>query len=152
MKKLQLRFNLSAGAIAAAIGLYANSVVEKCGIDDPIAASSVHWFGGIWGQLSVGLFAQNPVPLENTHGYSGLLMGGGFHLLAIQLFSSVVLSLWGLLATYPYLFLLNKIIPLRMSEQDEILGADCSQHDLHEQEAINDSKETLDWIVQSMNK
>lgn len=45
------------------------------GIDDPIGACSVHLIGGIWGQISVGLFAQNPLPLTNTSGRSGLFMG-----------------------------------------------------------------------------
>jgi ammonia channel protein AmtB len=45
------------------------------GIDDPIGACSVHLIGGIWGQISVGLFAQNPIPLTSTNGRSGLLMG-----------------------------------------------------------------------------
>ena len=45
------------------------------GIDDPIGALSVHLVGGIWGHLSVGLFAQDPAPLTSTLGRSGLLMG-----------------------------------------------------------------------------
>lgn len=45
------------------------------GIDDPIGACSVHLIGGIWGEISVGLFAQNPIPLTSTLGRSGLFMG-----------------------------------------------------------------------------
>lgn len=45
------------------------------GMDDPIGALSVHFLGGIWGQISVGLFAQNPVPLSSTSGRSGLFYG-----------------------------------------------------------------------------
>lgn len=35
----------------------------------------MHWFGGICGYLSVGLFAQDPVPLTTTLGKTGFLMG-----------------------------------------------------------------------------
>lgn len=73
------------------------------GIDDPVGASAVHGVGGIWGEfqventsvrwnkahmlninirniihpgvLAVGLFAQNPYPLDTTGGRSGVLKG-----------------------------------------------------------------------------
>lgn len=35
----------------------------------------MHWFGGIWGYLTVGLFAENPIPLTTTLGKTGLFMG-----------------------------------------------------------------------------
>jgi ammonia channel protein AmtB len=44
-------------------------------IDDPIGVFAVHWFGGVWGHLTVGLFSENPVPLTTTAGKEGLLMG-----------------------------------------------------------------------------
>ncbi len=42
------------GAISAAIAIHTIPVYEKFGIDDPIAATSVHFLGGVWGHLSVG--------------------------------------------------------------------------------------------------
>lgn len=45
------------------------------GIDDPIGVFSVHWLGSVIGFLSVGFFAENPVPLPTTQGRAGLFMG-----------------------------------------------------------------------------
>lgn len=44
-------------------------------IDDPIGVFPVHWVGGVWGYLTVGLFTVNPVPLTVTAGKDGLFMG-----------------------------------------------------------------------------
>lgn len=116
-------------------------------MDDPIGALSVHLLGGIWGQISVGLFAQNPVPLSSTSGRSGLFYGksnvkvhlnnysndchptgGGFYLLGVQTFSVCCLILWGLIATYPILWIVNKITPIRLEPEDEIKGCDLVEH------------------------
>lgn len=136
--------------MASSIALFTGPIFDKLHFDDPIAATSVHWLGGIWGQISVGLFAQNPVPLANTDGRSGLLMGGGWYLLLVQCFSSLVLSFWGIISTYPYFCILNKIIPLRMTPENEIKGADTTEHHIHNNKYMEESFENLEWIVQDM--
>lgn len=45
------------------------------GIDDPVGASAVHGIGGIWGVLAVGIFADDPYPLQTTSGRRGLIKG-----------------------------------------------------------------------------
>jgi hypothetical protein len=49
-------------------------------------------------------------------------------LLGAQTFSVVCLFLWGLLATYPIIWCVNKLIPIRLDPQDEILGCDIVEH------------------------
>lgn len=47
-------------------------------VDDPVGATVVHGIGGIWGVWAVGLFAEDPLPLETTSGRKGLFKGGGW--------------------------------------------------------------------------
>lgn len=77
---------------------------------------------GIWGQLAVGFFAD---PLT---GPKGFLLGGGFYQLLIQAISSLSLTLWAALSTVLILFLINKIVKIRLDEEDELNGCDFSQH------------------------
>jgi len=112
-------------------------------IDDPIGACSVHLVGGIWGQISVALFAQNPT---STNGHLGLFMGmtfdlsqmlrllivsstgGGFHMLKVQGFSVICLFLWGFIITYPILWFVNRITKIRLDPADEVRGCDIIEH------------------------
>lgn len=67
---------------------------DRMGVDDPVGASAVHGLGGIWGVIAVGLFADNPIPLETTSGRSGLFRGGGWYLLGVQCLSALSLACW----------------------------------------------------------
>ena len=55
-------------------------------------------------------------------------MGGGWYLLGVQCFSIVCLTLWGLICTYPILWTINKIIPIRLDPKDELIGSDLVEH------------------------
>jgi hypothetical protein len=59
--------------------------------------------------------------------------GGGWYMLGAQSFSVVCLLLWGLIITYPILWIVNSIIPIRLEPQDEILGCDLVEHFMGEE-------------------
>lgn len=101
---------------------------DRIGIDDPVGASAVHGVGGIWGVLAVGIFAQNPHPLDTTSGRSGLIKGGGWYLLGIQSLTCICLITWGILSTILLLWLINKVVTIRMNVHEELLGADLTEH------------------------
>lgn len=63
------------GVLAAFFTISALPVMDKLGIDDPIGVFPVHFLGGVWGYLTVGLFSEDPIPLTTTSGREGLLMG-----------------------------------------------------------------------------
>lgn len=86
------------------------------------------------GALCVGLFAVNePDILPNgglTRGQSGLFKGGGFHLLGVQFLAVFSVSLWSGITTWILLAAIDKITPIRMCLEEEILGADIWIHDI----------------------
>jgi ammonia channel protein AmtB len=43
-----------------------------------VGATIVHGLSGVWGVVAVGLFAEDPLPLETTSGRKGLFKGGGW--------------------------------------------------------------------------
>lgn len=101
---------------------------DRMGVDDPVGASATHGIAGIWGVFAVGLFADNPIPLGTTRGRSGLFKGGGWYLLGVQSLSFLCLACWGLCSTFLLLWIIDKIIPIRLDANEELLGADIMEH------------------------
>jgi Amt family ammonium transporter len=98
-------------------------MIKELKIDDPVGACSVHGANGMWGVLSVGLFA------DGTYGgVKGLLFGGGWGQLGAQAVG--ILALW--LVIFPLAFMIFKIIDktmgLRVSAKDELMGLDMPVH------------------------
>lgn len=116
------------GAIGSFLTCVSMPIIDRFGIDDPVGASAVHGVSGIWGVVAVGLFADNPIPLGTTNGRQGLFKGGGWYLLGVQVLSATALALWGLITTYLLLFCIDKIVPIRMDANEELLGADLMEH------------------------
>jgi ammonium transporter, Amt family len=106
------------GAVSGLLMMAATNWLEAKRIDDPVGAFPVHAASGVWGTIAVGLFA--------TKG--GLLTGGGWHLLGVQLLGLTVLCAWGFLLTWVGLKLINKWVPIRATEDEEELGLDISYH------------------------
>ena len=86
--------------------------------DDPVGAIAVHGVCGTFGTLAVGIFAEQ----------GGLLYGGGFHLLGVQILGVTAVSFWGFAATYGIFSVLKKTVGIRVDKEDEILGLDMSEH------------------------
>ncbi|KAH9638159.1 hypothetical protein HF086_009187 [Spodoptera exigua] len=120
--------SLLIGFIGAAIASGTSPLFDMMGVDDPVGASAVHGACGLWGVLAVGLFADNPIPMETTNGRSGLFKGGGWYLLGVQSLTGVCLVAWGILVTITLLWCIDKIMPIRMDPYTELLGADITEH------------------------
>ncbi|XP_066155328.1 putative ammonium transporter 2 isoform X1 [Euwallacea fornicatus] len=119
---------LIVGAIGALLVCGSMPLFDKMKIDDPVGASAVHGIGGIWGVIAVGIFAQNPYPLNTTSGRSGVLRGGGWYLLGIQSLAALCITAWGICSSIILLWFINKLIPIRMDVHEELLGADITEH------------------------
>ncbi|RXI48868.1 ammonium transporter [Malaciobacter mytili] len=99
------------GSIGGALVVFAVSFFDKLKIDDPVGALSVHLVNGIWGTLAVGIFASN--------GESITLLGQIKGILIIGVFAFVV--------SFVVLYILNKIVPLRAHNDEEMQGLDVEE-------------------------
>ena len=88
-------------------------------------AIGCHGISGIVGSLLTGLFATKIV---NSHIENGLFYGGGFHLINAQLIGTIFTIGFVGIATSMIVFLLKKIIPIRVTREDELMGLDLAEH------------------------
>lgn len=116
------------GFIGGAIASSSATLFDRMKVDDPVSASAVHGACGFWGVIAVGLFADNPIPMETTNGRSGLFKGGGWYLLGVQTLTGVCLMAWAIVVTMSLLWAIDRIMPIRMDPYDELLGADLTEH------------------------
>ncbi len=119
------------GIIAGFILVGGVYLLEALKIDDPVGAVPVHGFNGLWGVISVGIFA------DGTYGnYSieppfvkGLLYGGGFGQLIAQVIDAVVLFVYAFVAGLILFKVLDIILGgIRVSPEEEIAGLDIIEH------------------------
>ncbi len=113
------------GLIAGILVFYSVRFFENRRIDDPIFALSVHGTAGVWGTLSTGLFATKELA---TVGSPGLFYGGGFHQLGVQALGVVTCALFAFVVSFVILFVIKKVSGLRVTEEEEIMGLDISEH------------------------
>ena len=112
------------GAIAAPIMMVSVSFIEKVfKIDDPVSAISVHGTTGLWGLLAVGIFA------NGNNGVTGLIGGNGVQIVS-QLLSIGVVLAWALGTGFLMFLLLKTTMGVRVTESEETVGLDKSEHDL----------------------
>ncbi len=114
------------GFVAGILVFYSVRFFEKRKIDDPIFALSVHGAAGVWGTLSTGFFA---TPELATVGLPGLFYGGGFTQLGVQFMGVAVSGAYAFVVSFIILAVAKKVMNgLRVSEEEEIMGLDISEH------------------------
>ena len=96
----------------------------KFGYDDSLDAFGVHGIGGTWGALATGLFAQKSV---NAAGNDGLFYGNP-GLFLIQLKAVLITIVYTFVVTFVIYKVLDLIMKVRASEEDEAIGLDLTQH------------------------
>jgi len=117
---------LAIGIIAAVISNLVVSKFPKGKIDDALDVFACHGVGGMVGMLLTGVFASNTV--NSVVGDNQGLIFGDATLFLTQLKALVLVSIFAFLGSYALFFIVNKITPLRVSEEKEELGLDISQH------------------------
>ena len=124
---------------AAVIGVVAGLLVvfgvwfldHKLHIDDPVGAVAVHMLNGIWGTIAVGLFATRTAPGFSLAGIKeGLFYGGGFEQLGKQLGGMGVTIVWTVVTITLTFLVIKKLMGLRVSKVEEIIGLDKLEHGL----------------------
>ncbi|KEZ48644.1 ammonium transporter [Metabacillus indicus] len=114
------------GFVAGILVFYSVRFFEKKRIDDPIFALSVHGAAGVWGTISTGFFA---APELATVGKPGLFYGGGFEQLGVQVMGVGVSGAYAFIVSFVILYAAKKLMGgLRVTEEEEIMGLDMSEH------------------------
>src|SRR5476651_738638 len=110
--------------------------LEYMRIDDPIGAVPVHLVAGIWGTLSLGLFATGaygaptPTGADTSAGaiVKGLFYGGGFGQLTAQAIGSGATVAATLVAAFALMYAVKATGTLRISREGELEGLDLHEH------------------------
>ena len=112
------------GLVAGVLCNWVGSLRARTRLDDSLDVFACHGAGGMWGTIATGLFAST---LINSSGPNGLFFGNPAQL-GIQAFAVVIVAAFAFAGSYVLLRLINLVMPLRVSPQDEDAGLDLSQH------------------------
>jgi ammonium transporter, Amt family len=122
------------GGVAGVLVVMGVELLEYLRIDDPIGAVPVHGFCGIWGTLSLGLFAcgkygaSGPNGPDNSAALNGLFYHGGFTLLKAQFIGSAIITCSTFAVAMLVMWAVNLTGTLRVSEEGELYGLDLHEH------------------------
>ncbi|MDD5422928.1 MAG: ammonium transporter [Candidatus Omnitrophica bacterium] len=97
----------------------------KFGYDDSLDAFGVHGVGGTIGALLTGLFAQK---LINPAGNNGLLFGNAAQF-KVQAIGALAAMVYSVAITFILLKVLDAVMGLRVSDEEEVVGLDITQHE-----------------------
>ncbi|MDE6942771.1 MAG: ammonium transporter [Lachnospiraceae bacterium] len=131
------------GAVAGLLVVFGVWLLDhRLHIDDPVGAVAVHCMNGIWGTVAVGFFATDTAPAF-ARGYgdgvafganqicgTGLFYGGGFRLLGVQLAGMFSVIAWTVVTITLTFLVIRAVFGLRVSEEEEIIGLDATEHGL----------------------
>jgi Amt family ammonium transporter len=110
------------GAVAGAVCYTVMIWRIKSNWDESLDAWAVHGIGGVLGTICAGIFATTAVC-----SYSGLLEGN-VHQFTANVIGAVAVTIYAFVATYILALLVDKTMGLRVSEEEEYVGLDLSQH------------------------
>ncbi|HEX9716134.1 MAG TPA: ammonium transporter [Desulfurivibrionaceae bacterium] len=112
------------GLVAGALCYFAVLAKSRLGYDDALDVVGVHGVGGLWGALATGLFATTAV---NAAGKNGFFFGNP-QLLGIQAMDALTTIAYSVVVTFIILKVVDLVIGLRVSEEEEEQGLDLTQH------------------------
>ena len=122
------------GGIAGVVVILGVDLLEWLRIDDPIGAVPVHGLAGIWGTLSLGLFAcgqygsTGPLGPDNSAPLKGLFYGGGLQVLKAQAIGSASITLATFSVAMVVMWVVNAMGMLRLPAEMETYGMDLHEH------------------------
>ncbi len=121
------------GAVGGAISILAQCLLDKLHIDDAVSAVPCHMVAGVWGTLAVGLFGDLDVL------GTGLSRWGQ---IGVQGLGIGVCALWAGGVGFVLMWTLNRIIKLRVTDQDERVGLNVTEH--HASSDLHDFMDAID--------
>ncbi len=140
---------LCIGVVASALGFYAIRALHRWrDMDDTLDVFAVHGVGGIWGAFATGIFAVSEIgPVDG-------LIGGSADLLWRQIVGILAALAWSFVLSAGIFMLVQRFMPLRVNETDEMIGLDRSEHNepAYEYDEIGfgwDASDTIDDPIPS---
>ncbi|MFM7615627.1 MAG: ammonium transporter, partial [Synechococcales cyanobacterium] len=124
------------GIVGGILVVLAVLFFDRIKLDDPVGATSVHLVNGVFGTLSIGLFATGPgVSLHGVELYgegfgpkAGFFLGGGLEQLWIQFIGVAAVGGAVTLLSVVFWYLLKFTVGIRVSEAEELEGLDIGEH------------------------
>lgn len=113
------------GLIAGAVCAYAVGLKYKFGYDDSLDVVGVHLVGGVIGAVSLGFIAAYPFLEQQS---TGLLYGGGFKQLGLQILGPVAVGAYSFIITWIIAKIIDKTMGFRIGAEEEITGVDITSH------------------------
>ena len=110
------------GAVAGVLCYTALLFRVSHGLDESCDAWAVHGMGGLWGAIATGIFATSAV-----NSYTGLIYGN-FHQFEVQVVAAVAAMIYAFVVSYVLARIVDATIGLRVTEDEEYVGLDISQH------------------------
>ncbi|WP_456434214.1 ammonium transporter [Thermosulfuriphilus sp.] len=112
------------GSLAGGVCYFGVTLKNRFGYDDSLDVVGIHGLGGVLGTVALGIFASKAV---NPDGANGLLAGGtGF--LGTQLMAVAVVGIYAFVVSLILLKVIDALLGLRVSPEEELAGLDLSQH------------------------
>jgi Amt family ammonium transporter len=112
------------GLLASLVSNFTVVLLDRTGLDDTLDVFACHGMGGIFGAISTGFFAQKVL---NPAGANGLLYGNPKQML-IQVVAVIVSAVWAFAASVVILKVIDLVMGLRVTPEEEEMGLDLSQH------------------------
>jgi Amt family ammonium transporter len=113
------------GVVASVLCFIAVSYVKRAlHYDDSLDAFGVHGISGIWGTIAAGLFASKVI---NPAGADGLLAGNSKQFF-VQVIAVAATVGYAFIGTYIIYKLIDAVIGVRATEEDEAIGLDLAEH------------------------
>ena len=115
------------GTFASLVSNLVVAWTAKTELDDTLDVFPCHGVGGMVGMVLTGVFANVAINTANTTG-NGLFYGE-IKLFSMHMTALVIVVAFSFCGSYLLLMLTNKISPLRVTEEEERIGLDLSQHE-----------------------
>lgn len=98
-------------------------IFDRLRIDDPVGATSVHLVCGVLGTILTGVFGKASLGMARD----GLLYGGGFDQLGVQLLGIGMVGVFVTVASTLVWLGIRQVFGLRVTEEEEVLGLDLAE-------------------------
>ncbi|AKB74343.1 Ammonium transporter [Methanosarcina lacustris Z-7289] len=112
------------GILGSIVCYFAVHIKNRMGWDDALDVWGVHGIGGVTGTILLGVFASTAI---NPAGSDGLLYGGtAFFIKEFVVVAGT--SIYAFVFTYIMLMLINVITPVKVTDEEQLVGLDISMH------------------------